>query len=44
MSDSEIEEFVCGEARDHDLITTYEDDYLIQYSCRICGAEIEEDM
>lgn len=43
MSDNQADEFVCGDTRDHDLVTTYEDDDLIQYLCRICGAEVEED-
>lgn len=34
----------CGFAYDHDEDVTYEDDELIQWVCRRCGAEGEEDL
>lgn len=33
---------VCGETYDHDAVVTFEDDDIVQWMCRNCGAEGEE--
>jgi hypothetical protein len=40
---SENDELVCGEGIDHDVNEVYEDDEVIQWTCRRCGAEGWED-
>lgn len=38
MSDPD-DDLVCGESFDHDEVLDFEDDDLIQWHCRRCGAE-----
>jgi hypothetical protein len=37
------EEDICGESSDHVEVTIYEDEELVQWMCRRCGAEGYED-
>lgn len=42
MSEME-DEWVCGEAYDHDIYVVHDDHECIQWVCRNCGAEGWED-